>query len=195
MAGMFAEKLRPASAWAQPAILPSLQKLYIAPGWPMEHLMRIAHNLAVSDPRVLDVSLLGGFFCSDTHNTGLSVTVTTNNEPALAQEIAEKVKEACWAKRHSFQVDTVPVAEAVREAIETEEGPVVLGDLPLGGDPSLALESIERGIERSLIHDEHIARHVADALRDRPSVERPEGERLQHEQVQRALEYLDWFAH
>jgi microcystin degradation protein MlrC len=133
MAGMFAEKLRPTSAWAQPDILPSLQKLYIAPGWPMEHLMRVAHNLAVSDPRVLDVSLLGGFFCSDSHNTGLSVTVTTNNEPALAREIADTVKEACWAKRHAFQVDAVPVAEAVREAIDTEDGLVVLGDLADSG--------------------------------------------------------------
>jgi microcystin degradation protein MlrC len=110
-----------------------LQKLYIAPGWPMEHLMRQAANLAVRHPQVLDVSLLGGFFCSDKRETGISVTVTTNKEPRLAQDIAEQIKEACWAKRQAFHTDMVSVEDAVREAIATEEGPVLLGDLADSG--------------------------------------------------------------
>ncbi|MEW6301277.1 MAG: M81 family metallopeptidase, partial [Thermodesulfobacteriota bacterium] len=133
MAGMFAGTLTPTSAWAQPALVPSLQKLYIAPGWPMEHLTRQAHNLAATDPRVVDVSLLGGFPYSEIPQTGMSVVVTTNKEPGLAQEIADTVKEACWAKRHALIADVVPVADAVREAIETEDGPVVLGDLADSG--------------------------------------------------------------
>lgn len=133
MAGMFAGTLTPTSAWAQPALVPSLQKLYVAPGWPMEHLTRQAHNLAAKDPRVVDVSLLGGFPYSEIPETGMSVAVTTNKEPGLAQEIAETVKEACWAKRHALIADVVPVADAVREAIETEDGPVVLGDLADSG--------------------------------------------------------------
>ena len=40
MAGMFDGSITPTSAWAQPAMVTGLQKLYIAPGWPMEHLMR-----------------------------------------------------------------------------------------------------------------------------------------------------------
>jgi len=133
MAGMVAGTLTPTSAWAQPAMAPALQKLYVAPGWPMEHLMRLAQNRAARDPRVLDVSLLGGFFCSDIPETGISVVVTTNKEPALAQDIAAQVKEACWAKRHAFHTDMVPVKDAVREAIESEDGPVVLGDLADSG--------------------------------------------------------------
>lgn len=133
MAGMCAGTLMPTSAWAQPALVPSLQKLYIAPGWPMEHLMRQAHNLAARDPRVIDVSLFGGFPYSEIPQTGMSVVVTTNNAPDLAQGIAEQLKEACWAKRHAFTADVVPVADAVREAIESEEGPVVLGDLADSG--------------------------------------------------------------
>src|SRR5262249_17243251 len=117
------------SAWAQPAMAPALQKLYIAPGWPMEHLMRVAQNLAARHARVLDVSLLGGFFPSDRLETGMSVTVTTNKEPNLARDIAERIKEACWAKRHAFHTDMVSVEDAVREANATEQGPVVLGDL------------------------------------------------------------------
>jgi microcystin degradation protein MlrC len=133
MAGMFAGSMAPASAWAQPAMAPGLQKLYIAPGWPMDHLMRQALNFAAHDSRILDVSLLGGFFCSDIPEAGISVVVTTNKEPALAQDIAEKIKEACWAKRQAFQVEVMPVADAVREAIETADGLVVLGDLADSG--------------------------------------------------------------
>ena len=133
MAGMFDGSITPTSGWAQPPMVTGLQKLYIAPGWPMEHLMRVAANLAARHPQVLDVSLLGGFFTSDKRETGISVTVTTNKEPKLAQEIAEQIKEACWAKRHAFHTDMVSVEDAVREAIATEEGPVLLGDIADSG--------------------------------------------------------------
>ncbi|MGH7934503.1 MAG: M81 family metallopeptidase [Candidatus Binataceae bacterium] len=133
MAGMFDGSLSPASAWTQPAMAPALQKLYIAPGWPMEHLMRLARNHASRDDRILDVSLLGGFFCSERPETGMSAVVTTNREPNLARDISERLKEACWAKRHAFLTDMVSVQDAVREAIESKEGPVVLGDLADSG--------------------------------------------------------------
>jgi microcystin degradation protein MlrC len=123
----------PTTAWAQPAMAPALQKLYIAPGWPMEHLMRLAQNRAMRDQRILDISLLGGFFVSERPETGLAVVVTTNREPGLARELAEEIKEACWVKRHSFLTDMVPIDEAVREAIEATEIPVVLGDLADSG--------------------------------------------------------------
>ena len=133
MAGMFDGSILPNSAWAQPAMAPALQKIYIAPGWPMDELMRYARNLAAGHKRVLDVSLLGGFFCSDIPETGMSVTVTTNQEPALAQDLAAQIKEACWDKRHAFQVDLVSVEDGVREAMETDHGLVVLGDVADSG--------------------------------------------------------------
>jgi microcystin degradation protein MlrC len=133
MAGMADGSLSPKSAWAQPAMAPALQKLYIAPGWPMEHLVRLAGNMAARDHRVLDISLLGGFFCSERPETGISAVVTTNGEANLARDLAEDLKAACWAKRQAFHTDMVPVEEAVNEAIQTEEGPVVLGDLADSG--------------------------------------------------------------
>jgi microcystin degradation protein MlrC len=133
MAGMLDGSLRPAMAWAQPALVAPLQKLYIAPGWPMDHLMRLARIRAAGNARVLDISLLGGFFVSDRLETGPSVLVTTDQEPSLGREIAEEIKEACWARRREFLTDMVPVADAVREAIATDENPVVLGDLADSG--------------------------------------------------------------
>ena len=59
--------------------------------------------------------------------------MTTNKEAKLAQDIAEQIKEACWAKRQAFHTDMVSVEDAVREAIATEEGPVLLGDIADSG--------------------------------------------------------------
>ncbi len=132
MAQMFDRSVQPFAAWAQPAMVPPLQKLYIAPGWPMDHLMRLARKRA-ADKRVLDVSLLGGFFVSERPETGLSVVATTNGEPGLAVEIAEQIKDACWSRRHQFHADLVSVEDAVREAIASDETPVVLGDVADSG--------------------------------------------------------------
>lgn len=133
MAGIADRTLAPVTAWAQPAMAPALQKLYIAPGWPMEHLMRLGRNCQARDRRLLDVSILCGFFCSERRETGISVVVTTDREPDLARDIAEELKQAAWNKRHAFHTEMVGVAEAVREAIATDEGPVVLGDLADSG--------------------------------------------------------------
>jgi microcystin degradation protein MlrC len=133
MAGMLTGSIAPAAAWTQPPLVAPLQKLYIAPGWPMEHLMRCARNRIAGDARVLDLSLPGGFFVSDRQETGISVIATTNREPSLSRDIAEEIKEACWARRHQFLTEMVPVPDAVREAIATDETPVILGDLADSG--------------------------------------------------------------
>jgi microcystin degradation protein MlrC len=133
MAGMCDHAIAPVSAWAQPAMAPALQKLYIAPGWPMEHLMRLARNRQARDPRILDISLLCGFFVSERHETGITVTVTTDREPALAREAADELSAASFAARHAFRTEMVSVPDAVSEAIATGENPVVLGDLADSG--------------------------------------------------------------
>ena len=171
MAGMLDGSLSPTAVRAEPAMAPALQKLYIAPGWPMEHLMRQAQNLAASHPRVLDVSLLEGFFCSEIMHTGMSVVVTTDEEPNLARDIAEQVKEACWAKRQSFHTDMVSVEEAVREAIATEVGPVILGDLADSGGAgtpgdgtAILAEFIKQGVRGAVIGNIADAEAVQTAI-------------------------------
>jgi microcystin degradation protein MlrC len=172
MSGMLDGSITATAAWAQPAMAPALQKLYIAPGWPMEHLMRMARYRA-RDSRVLDASLLGGFFVSEIRETGISAVVTTNREPGLARELADEIKEACWARRHAFHTDMVPVEQAVQQAMEIDETPVVLGDLadsggagtPGDGTAILAelLKQNARGAVVGNIADPEAARHAIQA--------------------------------
>jgi microcystin degradation protein MlrC len=133
MAGALEGSLELKMTRAQPALVAPLQKLYVAPGWPMDHLMRLARNRAASNARIIDISILGGFFVSDRLETGPSVVVTTDGEPNLAREIADEIKEACWVRRREFLTDMVSVPDAVREAIATDEYPVILGDLADSG--------------------------------------------------------------
>jgi len=171
MEGMSDGSISPTGAWAQPDMAPALQKLYIAPGWPMEHLMRLARNCAARNPAILDVSLLGGFFCSERPETGVSVVVTTNKEPNLARDLAEELKEACWAKRHAFHTDMVSVEEAIDEAIQTDEGPVVLGDLADSGGAgtpgdgtALLAEMLKRNAQRAVVGSIADPAAVQDAI-------------------------------
>src|SRR6476469_3333836 len=53
--------------------------------------------------------------------------------------------------------------------------PVVLGGAPFAVDPPALLESLERGVERSLIHIERSLRDLFDALADSPPVHGLEG--------------------
>ena len=59
----------------------------------------------------------------------------------------------------------------------------------------MLFELVERGVERALADLQDVARHLPDALRDRPAVHRLERDDLQDQQVQRALHEIGRFAH
>ena len=63
---------------------------------------------------------------------------------------------------------------------------VVVGELPVAVDPFFLLQSLERGIERSLVDLEHAVGGLLDALGDAPAVHGPERERAEEEEVDRA---------
>src|SRR5207244_10807198 len=66
-----------------------------------------------------------------------------------------------------------------------------LGDAPLRGDRTLAHEALQRRIQRSRLHLEHVARAGADQLHDAVAVARPPAQRLEDDEIKRALEDLN----
>ena len=62
---------------------------------------------------------------------------------------------------------------------------------PLGGNPALSFELVQRGVQRALTDPQHVARHLPDTLCDRPAVHRLQRDRLQNQQVQRALDEIE----
>jgi len=94
-------------------------------------------------PRVVDVTIAGGFPPADVPEAGLSVLVTTDDDPALAAKVAEELAALAWDLRHGF-LGGVATWEGAAEAIRhTERGPLVLVDIadnPWTGGPGDSVE-------------------------------------------------------
>ena len=94
---------------------------------PMAILFKFARLMESSD-RVINVSISGGFPFSDVPEAGPSVTVITNNDERLAEDLAEELTNLMWDIRNLFIRKLVPLEEAVERAIKSE-GPTVLADV------------------------------------------------------------------
>src|ERR1700733_4031523 len=66
---------------------------------------------------------------------------------------------------------------------------------PLGGDPALLLESMQRGIKRALIYLQDFFGDLADALGDSPSVGGLENNCFKYKKVQGALDEIGGLTH
>jgi len=73
--------------------------------------------------------------------------------------------------------------------------PVVLTGFPLGCNPALLLQLVQRRVQGTIAHLQYIARNLFQALANSPAVQRLQGENLQYEKVQGALDKIRWFAH
>src|SRR3954469_3467935 len=65
---------------------------------------------------------------------------------------------------------------------------VVLGDPPARFDPPFPAHAVERGIERALLDAEHVVGGGLDPAGDPVAMHRAPGERLENEELDRALQ-------
>lgn len=85
---------------------------------------------AESAPGVLNISALHGFFGADNPWLGASIIVVTDNEPALAAHLAQRLADDFLATICGYQSPAVGPAEtlALAMAQPTSLGPVVIAD-------------------------------------------------------------------
>jgi microcystin degradation protein MlrC len=83
-----------------------------------------------SEKKVLDVSVCPGFPWADNPELGWCVAVTTDNEPELAQDMADRLAADIWKSRARFvkAEDKKSPAQAVVMALKTKGGPIVFSD-------------------------------------------------------------------
>jgi microcystin degradation protein MlrC len=127
VADVVAGKIRPATAFRQPRLLPPIASQRTAEG-PMRRLYDLADEME-RDPRVVSVSVFAGFPLADIHDAGLSIYVATNADAALAESLADRLETVAWTHRREFIHRAVPVREAVADALGRDERPVVLADI------------------------------------------------------------------
>ncbi|MEO7653861.1 MAG: MlrC C-terminal domain-containing protein, partial [Bryobacteraceae bacterium] len=90
------------------------------------------------NPKILGVSVPGGYQWADIPAMGPAVIVVTDNDRALAEREAKRLSDMLWAMRDQLKLNLPNPAAAVKLAIKNDRFPVVLldtGDNIGGGSP------------------------------------------------------------
>jgi microcystin degradation protein MlrC len=126
MLGLLQGRSRPSIGWRKLPMIATGNLL--APEGPLGDFFAEADQLERCE-EVLAVSIFPEFPYSDTPELGWTVVAVTENEPDLAQDIADRLATKLWEIREQFlPVERPSPAEAVVKALTTEGGPFVLGD-------------------------------------------------------------------
>lgn len=160
-------EIRPSAALVKPPMMPTSQRM-TTDNEPMRSIM--AHAAGIEEQRgVLNVTVAGGFPPANTADTGLSVLVTTDNDPALALKSAEEVARMAWELRGQFLGGVASWQDAAEAIRGNPSGPLVLvdiGDNPWTGGPGDSAELL-----RFLI-DEGVSQAVLASIVDPQAVQR-----------------------
>ena len=120
-------EIRPCSALAMPPVLVNILNQGTS-DHPMSDLLRLA-DVERARPGVLSVSVVEGYPYSDVAEMGMSFIAITDNDPALAREIANRLADAAWSMRAALNVGGTPLDEALLRASAAPAGPVVMFDV------------------------------------------------------------------
>jgi microcystin degradation protein MlrC len=151
-------------------------KAYTQSG-PMAEIMAQAREHERRDG-VLGVSVFVGYYHADIPEMGVSTPVITDDDPALAREVARDLATTVWERRVEFVEDypdpETAVAEAKALAEEADDaGPVVMGDFgsnPGGGGASdgttIPRAMLEQGVDNAgyaIMYDPDVVEQALDA--------------------------------
>lgn len=129
-------EIRPTAALEMPPLLVNILCQGTSDA-PMKDLLQVADAQA-RRPGVLSVSVVEGYPYADVAEMGMSFIAITDNDPALARDVARQVALAAWALRAELNQGGTPIDAALRRAQAAPAGPVVLfdvGDNVGGGSP------------------------------------------------------------
>lgn len=139
----------PTIAWRKIPLI-THQEQFLTSHGPMQAWFDLARSME-DRPGVISASTFPMQPWLDVPEGGWSVAVVTDNDPALADELAAELANFAWNRREDFcRLDSISPAAAIRRAAEAGEGLVVLtdtGDSVFGGatgDSTCLLEEMMR---------------------------------------------------
>src|SRR5215212_5053679 len=100
LARLMRGEIRPTPALRKPPMLPTSQRM-TTERMPMRALIERAQVIE-EDPRVVNVTIAGGFPLGDNADAGFGIVVTTDDDPDLAAELANELATEAWALRDGF---------------------------------------------------------------------------------------------
>ena len=129
-------EIRPRMALATPPLVVNILNQGTADR-PMSDLLALA-EAERRRPGVLSVSVVEGYPYADVPEMGMSFIAVTDDDPALAQDVADRLAHAAWDMRAALNQGGTAIEDALRQADAAPAGPVVLfdvGDNVGGGSP------------------------------------------------------------
>lgn len=129
-------RIHPTSALEMPPLLVNILCQGTSDA-PMKELLQVADTQA-RRPGVLSVSVVEGYPYADVAEMGMSFIAVTDNDPALARDVARQLALAAWNMRAALNRGAPSIDEALLRAQAAPAGPVVLfdvGDNVGGGSP------------------------------------------------------------
>lgn len=153
LARLIRNEVNPTPCLVKPPMLPTSQNMP-TDREPMRSLIARAHAME-RDPRVLNVTVAGGFPPSDGPDTGFSVLLTTDDDPALAERLASDLAKHAWETKDLFLGGVSTFEEATRAILDAEprSKPIVLvdiGDNPWTGGPGDSAEIVRFLIDKGI---------------------------------------------
>jgi len=127
MADTVRGKVKPVQAIGKPPMIYTIVYQYTKrpPLLPIvEESRRLERN-----PKILAVSVSGGYQYADVPQVGPSVIVVTDNDPELARREAQRLSDMLWATRGQLSLRLPDAAAAVKMAMASDQFPVVLMDM------------------------------------------------------------------
>lgn len=127
---------------------------------PYADLMNAADERMAADPRIMNLSVVGGFVFGDTPKNGIALVATSRESEAHALATANEFAARAWADRHRFvkKLTSIPQALDLARAAMAGKGPSVIfadsGDNPGGGGrgctTELLLALLDGGVSNAL---------------------------------------------
>ncbi len=136
MMHILSEEVTPTQVLAKPPMI--LNILYQnTSAEPMHSILNAAKQLE-TDSNVLVANVAAGYPYADVHEAGPSFVVVTDNNLQLAQTEANRLSDMLWNVRDQLTLNLPDAADAVQQAISSDQHPVILvemGDNIGGGSP------------------------------------------------------------
>ncbi len=126
MAKLLRREIRPAAAYARPALLLPPQATG-TDDMPLAAVHDRAAEMEAED-RVLCIAVMAGFAYADTPYTGGSIIVTADDQPELARAYARELSDMLHMQRKTALPRFLAPSVAVAQALQHADGPVILVD-------------------------------------------------------------------
>ncbi len=126
MARLLRREIRPAAAYARPALLLPPQATG-TDDMPLSPVHERAAEMEAEDGAIC-IAVMAGFAYADTPYTGASIIVTADDQPELARAYARELSDMLHTKRKTALPHFLAPSVAVAQALQQADGPVILVD-------------------------------------------------------------------